>query len=101
MLFVGIVLFAIAIALLRSPGWLRVVAAVVAVTGLLRLTLEVVGRPRGVLDALAPLTFLVLVAALTWLSFRGHRISPVNVPREVLTILAVSSRSSVDSRATI
>jgi fatty acid desaturase len=67
------VLFAGAITLLRSPRWLRVVAAVVALTGLLRLALEVVGRPRGVLDALAPIAFLVLVAALTWLSFRGHR----------------------------
>jgi len=77
-LFVGIVLFAGAITLIRSPRWLRVVAAVVALTGLLRLALEVVGRPRGVLDALAPIAFLVLVAALTWLSFRGHRrvISP-------------------------
>jgi hypothetical protein len=72
-LFVGILLFAVAITLLRSPGWLRVVAAIVAVTCLLRLTLEVLGRPRGVLDALAPLAFLGLVAGLTWLSFRGHR----------------------------
>ena len=72
-LFVGILLFAVAVALLRSPGCLRVVAAIVALTCLLRLTLELLGRPRGVFDALAPIAFLVLVAALTWLSFRGHR----------------------------
>jgi hypothetical protein len=50
---------------------LSVVAAIVVLLCLLRLLLEALGRPRGLLDALAPLSFLVLVAALTWLSFRG------------------------------
>jgi hypothetical protein len=73
LLFVGILLFAGAITLLRAPGWLRVIAAIVVLTCLLRFTLELLGQPRGALDALAPITFLVLVAAQTWLSFRGRR----------------------------
>jgi hypothetical protein len=48
------------------------VAAIVALTCLLASRWSC-GRPRGVFDALAPIAFLVLVAALTWLSFRGHR----------------------------
>jgi hypothetical protein len=73
LLFVGITLFAASILLFlrRSPLWLSVVAAIVVLLCLLRLLLEALGRPRGLLDALAPLSFLVLVAALTWLSFRG------------------------------
>jgi hypothetical protein len=38
---------------------------------LLRLALEAVGGDRGPLDALAPVTFLVLVGGLVWLCFRG------------------------------
>jgi hypothetical protein len=78
LLFAGVTLFAVAVVLTRgrSPHWLRVVAATVALCCLLRLALEALGRPRGVLDALAPLSFLVLVAALTWLSFRGFPPAP-------------------------
>jgi hypothetical protein len=74
LLFVGVTLFAACVLLLlgRSPLWLGAVAATVMLLCLLRLALEALGRPRGVLDALAPLSFLVLVAALAWLSFRGH-----------------------------
>ena len=73
LLFLGVTLFAVTVVLVRgrSPHWLGVVAATVALCCLLRLTLEALGRPRGVLDALAPLSFLLLMAALTWLSFRG------------------------------
>jgi hypothetical protein len=74
LLFVGVTLFAIVVAvrLGRSPLWVGIVAAVVALTCVLRLALEILGRPRGVLDSLAPITFLVLVAALVWLRFRGY-----------------------------
>jgi hypothetical protein len=73
-LFVGVTLFAIAVLLVptrRSPRWLGIVAAAVALCCLLRLVLEALGRPRGVLETLAPLSFLVLVAALAALSFLG------------------------------
>jgi len=74
LLFIGVTLFAIVVAvrLGRSPLWVGIVAAVVALTCVLRLALEILGRPRGVLDSLAPITFLVLVAALVWLRFRGY-----------------------------
>jgi FtsH-binding integral membrane protein len=74
LLFIGIALFAVVVAvrLGRSPLWVGIVAAVVALTCVLRLALEVLGRPRGFLDSLAPITFLVLVAALVWLRFRGY-----------------------------
>jgi amino acid transporter len=74
LLFVGVTVFAIVVAvrLGRSPLWVGIVAAVVALTCVLRLALEILGRPRGVLDSLAPITFLVLVAALVWLRFRGY-----------------------------
>ena len=74
LLFIGVTVFAIVVAvrLGRSPLWVGIVAAVVALTCVLRLALEILGRPRGVLDSLAPITFLVLVAALVWLRFRGY-----------------------------
>jgi hypothetical protein len=74
LLFLAITLFAatIAVRLGRSPLWIGMVAAVVALTGVLRLALEILGRPRGVLDSLAPITFLVLVAGLVWLRFQGY-----------------------------
>jgi hypothetical protein len=73
LLFLGVTLFAVTVLVSRgrSPRWLGVVAATAALCCLLRLLLEALGRPRGVLDALAPLSFLLLIAALTWLSFRG------------------------------
>ena len=73
LLFVGVTLFAATLLpfLGRPPRWLGVLAGIVAVCCLLRFALELVGRPRGAVDALAPVSFLVLVAALTWLSFRG------------------------------
>jgi hypothetical protein len=73
LLFLGVTLFAasVAVYLGRSPRWLGVLATAVVVLCLLRLTLELVGRPRGALDALAPISFLVLIGALAWLCFRG------------------------------
>jgi hypothetical protein len=79
-LFVGIVIFAVAVTLVRSPVWLRVVAAIVAVSCLLRLVLEVIGQPRGAVDSLAPIGFLVLVCVLTFLRFRGRRSSSDPAP---------------------
>jgi hypothetical protein len=74
LLFVGVTLFAVTVVLRlgRSPRWLGVVAVTVALLCLLRLALEALGRPRDVLDSLAPLSFLLLIAALAWLSFRGY-----------------------------
>jgi hypothetical protein len=72
-LFVGIVVFAAAIAvrLGRSLPALGVLALVVAVACLTRLGLEAAGVSRGPLDAVAPLSFLALVAVIAVLSFRG------------------------------
>ena len=73
LLFLGIAVFGLAIvaARRRVPSWVAVLGAVVAVTSVLRLVLEALGQERGALDSLAPLSFLVLVGAVTWLSFRG------------------------------
>lgn len=73
LLFLGIAVFGLAIvaARRRVPVWVAVLGAVVAVTSVLRLVLEAFGQERGALDSLAPLSFLVLVGAVTWLSFRG------------------------------
>jgi hypothetical protein len=73
-LFIGVVVFAGTVAVLvgRSIRWLGVVAAVVALCCLVRLVLEAFGRARGVLETLAPLSFLVLIGSLCWLAFRGY-----------------------------
>ena len=78
LLFVGVTLFAATLLpfLGRPPRWLGVLAGIVAVCCLLRFALELLGRPRGAVDAVAPVSFLVLVAALTWLSFRGLPAAP-------------------------
>ena len=72
-LFLGIVVFAAAIALRqgRSLPGLGVLAALVAVACLVRLALEIAGVSRGPLDAIGPLSFLVLIAVMAILSFRG------------------------------
>lgn len=73
LLFAGVMLFAATLLpfLARPPRWLGVLAGIAAVLCLLRFALELLGRPRGAVDAAAPVSFLVLIAALTWLSFRG------------------------------
>jgi uncharacterized membrane protein len=72
-LFVGIVVFAVAVAvrLGRDLPLLGVVAAVVALACLARLILEAMGKSRGVLESVAPLGFVVLVGVMAVLSFRG------------------------------
>jgi hypothetical protein len=72
-LFVGILLFAGAVALRlgrRLPA-LGLLALLVAVSCLIRLVLEVAGRNRGGLDAIAPLSFVLLIAVMAILSFLG------------------------------
>ena len=72
-LFVGILLFAAAIALRlgrRLPA-LGVLALLVAVGCLTRLVLGMVGVSGGSLDAAVPLSFLILVAVMAVLSFLG------------------------------
>ncbi len=73
LLFIGIVVFAAAVALRlgrRIPA-LGVLALVVAVACLARLLLEAAGKSRGPLDAVGPLSFIVLIATMAVLSFRG------------------------------
>ena len=74
-LFVGIVVFAgagaVALRLGRSVPALGVLAGLVAVSCLARLTLEIVGKSRGALEAVGPLLFVVLIAAMAVLSFLG------------------------------
>jgi hypothetical protein len=72
-LFVGILLFAAAIALRlgrRLPA-LGVLALLVAVGCLTRLVLEMVGTSAGPLAAAVPLSFLILVAVMAVSSFLG------------------------------
>jgi hypothetical protein len=72
-LFIGIVLFAgaVAVRLGKSLPALGALALVVAVSCLARLVLEVAGRDRTPLDAIGPLTFLILIAVMSVLSFLG------------------------------
>jgi hypothetical protein len=72
-LFVGILLFAGAVALRlgrRLPA-VGLLALLVALSCLIRLVLEVAGRNRGPLDAIAPLSFVLLIAVMAILSFLG------------------------------
>jgi hypothetical protein len=71
-LFVGIAgAGAVALRLGRSVPALGVLAGLVAVSCLARLTLEIVGKSRGALEAVGPLLFVVLIAAMAVLSFLG------------------------------
>ena len=77
-LFAGVLVFALTVAVLlwRRPPWLGVLAAAVALCCLARLGWEALGRDGGVPGLLAPLSFLVLIAALSWLAFRGYPVGP-------------------------
>ncbi len=72
-LFVGVVVFAssVAVRLGRNNPALGVLALIVAVACLLRLILEAAGKTRGALEAVGPLLFVVLIATMAVLSFRG------------------------------
>jgi hypothetical protein len=72
-LFVGIMVFAstVAVRLRRNNPALGVLALIVAVACLLRLILEATGKSRGALEAAGPLLFVVLIATMAALSFRG------------------------------
>jgi hypothetical protein len=72
-LFAGIVVFAGAVAVRlgsRLPV-LGVLALLVAVSCVGRLMLEIAGRNRSPLDAIGPLSFVVLIAVMSVLSFLG------------------------------
>ena len=73
LLFVGIFLFAAAVAvrLGRRIPLLGVLAGIVALSCLGRLVLEAMGKPRGAFESVGPLSFVVLVAAMAVLSLRG------------------------------
>jgi uncharacterized membrane protein len=72
-LFVGIVLFAgaVAVRLGRKLPALGLLALFVAVSCLIRLVLEIVGMNRGPLDPIGPLSFVLLIAVMAILSFLG------------------------------
>lgn len=72
-LFAGIVLFAGAVAVRLGRGLpaLGVLALLVAVSCSARLVLEIAGRNRSPLDAIGPLSFVVLIAVMSVLSFLG------------------------------
>ena len=72
-LFIGIVIFAgvIAVQLGRKFPALGVLAGIVALSCLVRLVLEIAGRDRSRLDAIGPLSFVLLIAVMAILSFLG------------------------------
>jgi uncharacterized membrane protein len=84
-LFVGIVLFAgaVAVRLGRKLPALGLLALFVAVSCLIRLGLEIAGNNRGPLDAIGPLSFALLIAVMAILSFLGLLRSPSDaIPSE-------------------
>jgi hypothetical protein len=48
-----------------------VLAGLAAVSSLARLVMEAAGKDRGALESVAPLSFLLLVAVMALLSWRG------------------------------
>jgi hypothetical protein len=75
-LFVGITLFgAVIVSRRQFPALARVLAAIVAVLCGARLVLEASGHARGAFDSLGPISFLLLIAVLGFLSEFG-RLSP-------------------------
>ena len=83
-LFAGIIVFAttVAVRLGRNNPVLGVLALIVAVACLVRLILEATGKTRGALDAVGPLLFVVLIATMAVLSFRGVLRADPRRPRE-------------------
>jgi hypothetical protein len=79
-LFVGIVLFAgaVAVRLGRRLPALGLLALFVAVSCLIRLGLEIAGNNRRPLDAIGPLSFVLLIAVMAILSFLGLLRSPLD-----------------------
>lgn len=72
-LFLGILLFAgaVAVRLGRKLPALGLLALFVAVSCLIRLALDIAGMNRGPLDAIGPLSFVLLIAVMAILSFLG------------------------------
>jgi hypothetical protein len=83
-LFIGIVLFAatVAVRLGRHTPGLSVLALLVAAASLARLILEAAGKSRGAFEAIGPLSFVVLIATMGVLSFRGTLRSSPPAARE-------------------
>jgi FtsH-binding integral membrane protein len=75
LLFLCVTVFAVTVLALgrRAPRWLTVLGGTAALCCALRLASEALGRDRGVLETLAPVSFLVLVGALATVCFRGYR----------------------------
>jgi hypothetical protein len=73
LLFVGILIFAATVAIRLGPRLrlLGLLAISVAASSLARLVLEVTGRRRGILEAVGPLSFVVLMVAMAILSQSG------------------------------
>lgn len=73
LLFLAIAAFGVAVAwrLGRRLPVLGVLAAMVSLACLSRLLLEATARPRGSLESIGPLSFVVLVAVMAVLSFLG------------------------------
>jgi len=82
-LFLGILLFAAAVAVRMGRRFpvLGVLGAVVALSCLIRLVLEASGRSRGAIESIGPLSFIVLVAVMAVLSLRGDLSSASNLRR--------------------
>ena len=72
-LFLGILLFAgaVAVRLGRKLPALGLLALFVALSCLIRLALDIAGMNRGPLDAIGPLSFVLLIAVMAILSFLG------------------------------
>jgi len=72
-LFIGILVFAVAVAVRLGRGipLLGVLGLVVSLACLVRLIREAAGHSRGVLESVGPLSFVVLVGAMAVLSYRG------------------------------
>jgi hypothetical protein len=72
-LFVGILVFATAVAVRigRELRLLGALAVLVALACLVRLIVEAMGRSRGALESVGPLAFVVLIATMAVLSLRG------------------------------
>jgi hypothetical protein len=62
---------AVALRLGRRLPALGLLALFVVISCLTRLVLEIAGKSRGALDAVGPVSFLVLIAVIAVLSFRG------------------------------
>jgi hypothetical protein len=73
LLFLGIVVFATSVAWRLGPRLpaVGVLASCVSLACLVRLMLEALARPRGAIESIGPLAFVILVIVMAVLSFLG------------------------------